>query len=268
MKGRSLLWLIGCSLVILMAGSTADAYVYNGQVWCPGTTPISYLVNTTEPTNKSGTSTFLAEIQAAASTWNGAGTRFQLSYNGNTTLLGCVADINGDCIGNQDGNNVVSMGTCNFGPNVLATSWWWYNTSTCCITEADICFNDATTWFVNSAPAGCTGNTYDLTSVALHEFGHWISLGHENDETLLRYRPVMFWAFNFCEFRRVLTADDKCGVNYAYPPLNAPPANGNCVDVHAHCTPTLNSIGLIILVALLIVTAVWVMTRRRQIVQA
>ncbi|RME25902.1 MAG: hypothetical protein D6800_07110, partial [Candidatus Zixiibacteriota bacterium] len=219
--------LVALSLVLVSA-RTGSAYEYAGQAWCCDS--VHYYINPTNPTHACGAQPplpnwFQVLVQNAAATWNAQGTQFQLVYM-DTTNVGCQPYANNPniCAGIKDGQNTVSMATnCNWiDNNVLAFATWWYwlpgnGDSSCCIFEADICFNDNVTWFDDMGT--CSGSCYDLQSVATHEFGHWIASNHEPDDAVLGYRPVMFPSFNFCEMRRNLTPDDIALLNWAYDPL-------------------------------------------------
>ena len=210
MNYRKLLWtpvLVSLGL-LLGAVQPANSYEYgnvsqdHAEAWC--CMDITYCVNPREfdtlctPTGIP-TRNFVQTVNAAAATWNAQGTMFQLIFNGLTSDSGCVTDaFTGNCIGSQDGQNVVSvLKSCSFPAGVLATSFWWYTVNPggpddCCIFESDICFSNDFSWFEDSTAADCAGSCYDLESVALHEFGHWISLGHEPDDVALGYRPSMY----------------------------------------------------------------------------
>jgi hypothetical protein len=109
---------------------------------------------------------------------------------------------------------------------VLAATRILTNETTGEIVEADIFFNSAFTWSVS--PTGETGR-FDVESIALHEVGHLLGLGHSAiGETELqpggRRRviasaavmfPIAFTAGNIEE--RTLHADDIAGVSDIYP---------------------------------------------------
>ncbi|MCH7948119.1 MAG: thrombospondin type 3 repeat-containing protein [candidate division Zixibacteria bacterium] len=145
----------------------------------------------------------------------------------------------GFCIGTFDGQNVVSMANCSMPPGVLATAFWWFivnpgAVNDCCIFEADICFSHDYSWFKDQDSLACPSDCYDMQSVATHEFGHWISLGHEDDVGVLGYRPVMFSSFAFCEERRAITADDAAGLLYAYDATGVIVSSQRCETRHSH----------------------------------
>ena len=112
---------------------------------------------------------------------------------------------------------------------ILATTSYTFDLVRAEIVEADILFNAAQPW--SAAPGGEAGR-YDVESIALHEAGHLIGLGHSAiGETELqaggRRRivgsgsvmfPVAFPAGSL--EGRTLRADDVAGVSDIYP--NAP----------------------------------------------
>lgn len=161
---------------------------------------------------------FRGLIDQAAEQWNAEGTVFQLTDIG-VTQTSCVpAPVTGLCMNVKDDQNTVSLGsTCTFDNNVLAFSTRWYFTAgpnAGCVDEVDVCFNPARTWYTNSG--SCAGSCYDVISVALHEFGHWISSSHENDVATVGYTPVMYQSIGNCSQRRVPTADDRALLRWTY----------------------------------------------------
>jgi hypothetical protein len=238
MRARNILWvLIGCVLVNLVSSPQALAYEYAGQAWCCDT--VYYKVNPTNPSSACGSAVggqwFRALVNQAAATWNALGTQFQLVETG-TTSTACQS-MGSYCQGIKDGQNTVAMASgCSWGdPSIIAYSTWWYWTggdTAGCIYESDICFNNNVMWYNNNPP--CSGNCYDLKSVATHELGHWIAANHENHDAILGYKPVMYYAFNYCEMRRNITADDNALVNWAYDPLGVIALPNRTAVVHYH----------------------------------
>lgn len=244
---------VGLIFLFHLAASKVSAFDYTGKAWCCEN-DITYCVNPTEPTDTCGPTatarTFVNVVNDAAASWNIQGFSFQLVYGGTTSNTGCIPGPVGECVMSMDGQNVVSMATgCTLPAGILATTWWLYNTPSgnpddCCILEADICVTTDATWFRDADSTLCSG-CYDLESAMLHEFGHWASLGHEDDEALLGYRPSMYSTFGICEIRRAVTVDDAAGVDYIYGPkfagndsVLAPTERCTAVHIHPPYPPT------------------------------
>ena len=242
-KRFCLLAAAGLFLLGLLSVNSTKAFDYNSSAWCCET-DIIYCINPGEPDTVCGNNprSFIDVVNAAAASWNAQGAAFQLVYGGTTSNRGCEADLAdpmGFCIGTFDGQNVVSMATCPMPPGIVATAFWWFiNTpgafDECCIIEADICFSQDYSWFKDQDSTACPVDCYDMQSVATHEFGHWISLGHEDHDGVLGYRPVMFSSFTFCEVRRSITADDAAGLFYAYDGTGVIVTSQRCEANHSH----------------------------------
>ena len=58
----------------------------------------------------------------------------------------------------------------------IAVSETEYNNSTCQLYEVDTWFN--TRYSFDVCAHDCPSDTYDVRSVAIHEFGHWLVLTH------------------------------------------------------------------------------------------
>jgi Matrixin/Carboxypeptidase regulatory-like domain len=111
------------------------------------------------------------------------------------------------------------------GTGVLGAALQVINIFTGEIVEADVFFSDFFVWSVN--PAG-QPNTFDFVSVATHEIGHFVGLGHSHvgvTETQgFRRRPVegsaVMFPFSFgpaSVLGRTLTVDDVAGASILYP---------------------------------------------------
>lgn len=233
--------LILLCFVIIITTTPSDncmAFKYYGHTWCCDT--VYYHINPASPINYCGNpitdSMFLAQVMQAAEIWNVEGTNFQLIFS-DTTSASCIKyDTEPGCFGRKDGQNTVSMSSgCDWGDdNVLAYASWWYHPdgySSCCIYEADICFNENNDWFCFG---GCSGDCYDLFSVAAHEFGHWISGGHEEHKEDLGYEPLMYPYIGSCEFTRELTLDDKALLSHAYSAWGNISLPNRCQELHKH----------------------------------
>jgi hypothetical protein len=109
---------------------------------------------------------------------------------------------------------------------VLGSTTFNFDTRTGAITDADIFFNARFSW--SDAAAGEAGR-YDLESIATHEIGHLLGLGHsmigetdlqpDGSRRLIAAEAVMFpiaFAAGSVEGRR-LRPDDIAGVSDIYP---------------------------------------------------
>ncbi len=198
------------ALAATAAGNSPDSYVLSGQHW-PSAHP-SYVVNinTGDAGGGNGSAdTFRNAINAAANTWNNAGANFAFQYGGGSGVTSS----------GQDGKNVVhweNMGNS----TTLAESTWWYNGDQ--IVEADLRFNDYYTWDATGAPSS---NEVDLQSVATHEFGHWLSLGHDTDPKCPNASPIMCASYNLGTLKRSLGANDIAGIKALYGSAQVQPTN-------------------------------------------
>ncbi len=142
------------------------------------------------------TSAEISSIQAAAATWSGAGTPFRFTYLG--TYAGSGGYLRNDV-------NEVTLSS-SLSPSVLALNTWWVVNGY--IVESDIDFNANILFSTTSPPL-----FYDLQSVALHEFGHTLSLGHS------AYADAVMWpTIGIQQSKRSLHYDDINGIFALYPP--------------------------------------------------
>ncbi|HEX2897409.1 MAG TPA: hypothetical protein VHP63_05090, partial [candidate division Zixibacteria bacterium] len=230
---------LGLICLIFSAASEVGAFVYSGRAWCCDTN-IVYCVNPQEPSMQCtavSSRTFVQAVNQSAARWNALGKSMQLVYGGTTSRTGCVPGPVGECVANIDGQNVVSMTPgCGFPSGIIASTWIMFVMAPgqeCCILEADMCISDTLNWYKDTAQT-CPGICFDLETVATHEFGHWMSLDHEDDEPILGYRPVMFSFLGICQFRRALTVDDTTGMAYIYDATGVINSGARCTSVHSH----------------------------------
>lgn len=163
-----------------------SGFVYNGFSW-PGTLPTAiYYVNAPSAKN--------TQIQAAAETWNKAGANFTFQYAGTHSRSGKSAK-----------NGVNEIMWYNLGKTyILAQATIWFSGDK--ILENDMVFNTMFKW---GATDYAIYGYHDVQSVALHEFGHWLSLGHSHE-----YGSIMY--FYTKSMQRNLHSVDIAGIQYIY----------------------------------------------------
>lgn len=162
-------------------------------------------------------SQFQSAVASAFSTWEQVPT---------ATFSGTFAGFTGARPFEDDGISVLGFTSRPDLDRVLAATTFTINTRTGEIVESDIFFNSAFPWSTSSSGEA---NRYDIESIALHEIGHLLGLGHSAlGETELRAGggrrviaigatmfPIAFSAGNVEE--RVLQPDDVAGVSDIYP---------------------------------------------------
>jgi hypothetical protein len=139
-------------------------------------------------------------IQQAAAIWSNAGAKFAFSYGGTTN----------NTAPNQDEVNCISWSSTYFpvGSTTLAQTTYWFEYPSGNIFEADCVINDRKTW---STAAITSGGQFDVESVMLHEFGHFLSLGHSPVPD-----AVMWESIGSGVQKRTLHADDIAGIIAIY----------------------------------------------------
>jgi hypothetical protein len=134
--------------------TTAIAYNLLGFQWPVGTN-VRYQINANTPQVPDEASA----VSKAGNTWgslNPAGLR--LTYQGSTSTTSHGYNGSNTINWKDEGNN-----------STLGTSYIWYSGET--ILETDLVFNDYYNW-------STSGSDYDVETVTLHEFGHWVGLDH------------------------------------------------------------------------------------------
>lgn len=222
-------------MAVLVTETPAAAYLklgtmLNGQVvdvtWQQQ--PIRYFVS-----DYAGNGVSAADLRGAlaraAATWSGvdsATVRFE--FQGMTAALPEVVD-GRTTIGFLDRPDL---------DQVLGVTSFLLDSTTGAIVEADVFFNSRFVWSVS---AEGTPGRVDLESVALHELGHLLGLGHsaigETERTSSGNRrllatgasmfPIAMMAGSVAE--RVLHPDDVAGVSDLYPAANTVDTTGGIV---------------------------------------
>ncbi len=179
---------------LLLAAGAAAAYVLMGEKWPTGTN-MGFAVNPAS----AKVSGQLPAVLDAASSWsvlNPSG--FRMTYEGPTAIVGYQ----------RDGANTISWQDQG-ASSTLATTYTWYSGGT--ILENDIVFNDAQPWSIS-------GSDYDVETVALHEMGHVVGLGHSSTGIMQAY---------YGGIQRSIDADARAGFYAMY---GAPPDGGGSTD--------------------------------------
>lgn len=188
-----------------IAGSSSTRqYAYNNYKW--PTTDVRFFVapNTQQAGGDNGSQDdYLGAIRRAANTWSYAG-EADITF----TYAGATASTK---VGFNGANEIIFVndglvdGAGNNRP--LATALVFYMKST--IVETDIKINDAYTWY---AAGSLSPTEFDLQSVVLHELGHWLGLGHDEDDQAVMYAQM---ATGFV--KRALFENDLQGIAALYP---------------------------------------------------
>jgi hypothetical protein len=211
--------------VALACGSELRAYLKLGsQVaigvvqtkWQPGQIPVQYYV-----TNRNVPGVTAAQLQAtldrAFGTWSSVPTA-----SISAQFVAFVANEPGD----NDNRSVIGFRSRpDLGSRVLGTTSFRLDDQTGQIIESDIILNAAMSWSV--AASGEPGR-FDVESIALHEIGHMLGLGHSalgetelgTDGRSIRGKrtvmfPIAYPSGNIED--RTLKADDIAGMSDVYP---------------------------------------------------
>jgi hypothetical protein len=186
--------------------------------WGPDSMPVVYHFNVTSPRHFSLEEAIEA-TQASFDTWESIETSsISFQYGGTTTAEPFVFF-----------DSINTLGFVNDpqleGTGILAATSWIFYSFTGEIAESDIYFNNAYPWSVSD---GGTDGRFDFQSVATHEIGHFLGLGHSHSgimETegfrrrLVEGSAIMFpFAYPAGSIQgRTPVADDITGISVLYP---------------------------------------------------
>lgn len=161
--------------------------------------PFYVHINTQQAGQNDGSKTdFLGAILAAAGTWSQvpiANLTFQ--YAGRTSSTST----------SYNGVNEIVFMNKGLGERGAAAQIWYKRDLT--LVEADIWINDDYDWNAKGTP---DAHELDLQSVLLHEFGHWLVLGHLADADTVMYPKIPAGVV-----KHQLHQDDEQGISTIYP---------------------------------------------------
>ena len=146
-------------------------------------------------------------IAEGAAAWTNAGGSGWL-FTGGATGAGDATM----CQGETDGQNTVTWGSYGTGAGLLAVTC--VPDSANALLEFDMIFVTSNNWTVSDSNI-----QVDLQSVAAHEFGHALGLGHSADSG-----AVMYANYGAGALRRTLSPDDQAGVAALYGAAPTPTA--------------------------------------------
>jgi len=200
-------------VTVTTSAGTSEGQIFRvtfgyGQVKWLGTSPtVRYYINENTPDCTGEADA----VQRAAGTWQGgSGGAICLEYAGSHENT--APDL-------YNGRSEVMWGDT----DSLATAYCKYNPRTGGILECDIVFDDSYTW---SVADNCPSGSFDVESVALHEFGHGLQLldlyGDVGDGEYDGAK-VMFGRIRSGADKRDLHQDDQDGVQWIYSPQAPPP---------------------------------------------
>ena len=204
MKFRKLKFLLIVALILTISViAVSQSYVTEGKKWFSDNIPVQYYIN---PANGDvSESDFVGAITAGKQKWNDvSGINFSFSYQGTTTLGYDLGDGVNVWVWNPTGDGM--------GTNTLAVTHTYYYVQSGEIIECDVEYNGNQnwTWAVSS------GDPYDVQSVATHEAGHWLWLGHPDDTSAIMY--ALYTG------QRELGQDDINGIRALYGSITPSPS--------------------------------------------
>lgn len=190
-------------------GTSAQAFVREESNWNPASFPISYSINLSSAPSEIGGTGARTAVEGGFATWAGpACTSWRATDAGDTARVANQGD-RANTITWVSGSWPATLGDVRSVIGVTTPVW----TTGGYFIDADIQFNAVGfTWSLNGAT-----NTVDTQSIATHEEGHFLGLGHPPVASAIMYASYSGG------LKRVLASDDTSGVCTIYPSGTTPP---------------------------------------------
>ena len=186
--------LLGMTLALGAFSTPAQAYVLLGVDWTYQPSPMGedFRVCTT-----SFPGSALDRTKDGAAAWDYGG--LNLTFGSDS----CLSSGNYAVFNNV---NQFDFGS-GLGGSTLAEATYWFSGGN--IIECDIRMNSSFSWYTGTGSPG--GGQFDWQTVATHEFGHCIGLGHSGETSAIMYASVSSGVA-----KRTPTSDDLDGRNAMY----------------------------------------------------
>ncbi|MEZ6195475.1 MAG: matrixin family metalloprotease [Planctomycetota bacterium] len=178
-----------------------QAFVLHGDSWASNSATYYVNPNFTDP-NAGTAAQQIAAMQRGASEWTSAGqVPFQFLYGGTTTQT---------LVAPTDGTNAVFYSEADGGGALATTTWSSFSNGDLFGFDIEFYSNSGSFDFIWAQEPLPT--EFDLESVAVHEFGHALGMGHSTVATATMFPSVTIGTTG----NRTLDADDIAGVQALY----------------------------------------------------
>ena len=179
-----------------------NCYIKSGQRWQGNS--VTYHINSNLGNAFATQQQYETAIDAAASSWSGAGSVFRFNKGDDVNYLRGQEPSGIYQVGNY---NTTEPGPSGYPP--AATTDYVYDGTINYLLKDCSYFN---TYYNFSITPDYT--EFDIQSVILHEFGHWLRLKDETDPGCSD--NVMYWGLTYHQIKQNLTTDDENGIINIY----------------------------------------------------